>query len=67
MFKSEVAYTSLNTVQRQGGDVALDRDAIVDAAFDLLAEGGLDAITARALATRLHLEVVGDRPQMADP
>lgn len=33
--------------------MALDRDAIVDAAFDLLAEGGLDAITARALATRL--------------
>lgn len=31
----------------------LTRDAIVDAAFGLLAEGGLEAITARALAGRL--------------
>ncbi|KQQ00010.1 MULTISPECIES: TetR/AcrR family transcriptional regulator C-terminal domain-containing protein [unclassified Rathayibacter] len=31
----------------------LTRDAIVEAAFDLLAEGGLAAITARALAERL--------------
>jgi TetR/AcrR family transcriptional regulator, tetracycline repressor protein len=33
--------------------VALHREAIVDAAFELLADGGLDAITARALAARL--------------
>nr|WP_300147872.1 TetR/AcrR family transcriptional regulator C-terminal domain-containing protein [Propionicimonas sp.] len=34
----------------------LSRDAIIDAAFDLLAEGGLDAITARALAGRLGVQ-----------
>lgn len=34
----------------------LSRDAIIDAAFELLAEGGLDAITARALAGRLGVQ-----------
>ena len=34
----------------------LSREAIVDAAFLLLAEGGLEAITARALAARLGVQ-----------
>jgi AcrR family transcriptional regulator len=34
----------------------LSRQAIVDAAFEQLAEGGLEAITARALATRLGVQ-----------
>lgn len=34
----------------------LTREAIVDASFELLAEGGLEAITARALAGRLGVQ-----------
>lgn len=34
----------------------LNRQAIVDAAFELLAEGGLEGITARALAARLGVQ-----------
>ena len=34
----------------------LTREVIVDAAFELLAEGGLEAITARALALRLGVQ-----------
>jgi AcrR family transcriptional regulator len=34
----------------------LNRQVIVDAAFELLAEGGLEGITARALATRLGVQ-----------
>jgi TetR/AcrR family transcriptional regulator, tetracycline repressor protein len=36
--------------------VVLSRQVIVDAAFELLAEGGLAAITARALASRLGVQ-----------